>query len=83
MLSAGSPETRPLAGAVDTCPVRAPSLRPDVDGDSALRGGAAPAGPEWKDVAAFRKDVSELCVRQSIVTRTGRDRLRARWSEAE
>lgn len=83
MLSVGLPVTRALAGAVDTCPVRAPSLRPDVDGDSALRGGAAPAGLGWKEVAAFRKEVSALRVRQSIVTRTGRDRLRARCSEAE
>lgn len=76
--------TLPLAGAVDACPARAPTLRPYADEGSAPRDKAALAGLEWKEVADSRKRVSPaLRARQSIVTRTGRDRLRARWSEAE
>ena len=81
MLSVGLPVTRPLAGAVDTCPVRAPSPRSNVDGRSALLGGAAPAGPGWKEVAAFRKEVAALRARQSIVTRTGVRRCGAKKKE--
>lgn len=67
MLSVGLPETRALASAVDTCPVRAATFRSDVDEESELRGKAVLAGPGWKEVAVFQKKV--FCAARPSVDR--------------